>query len=85
MAIATFFNVHKDSMQDSSGSAVYSHDEYLGLSKDAANVKYHELLAAAYAAADPWTMVCIIRDDGIMTEGDLIDRRVDPEQVDPEP
>ena len=79
MAIASFFNVHKDSMQNSSGSEVYSHDEYLGLSKDAASVKYHQLLAAAYAAEDPWTMVYITRDDGVMTEGDLIDRRVDPE------
>ena len=73
-----FFNVHKDFAQE---GPIYGHEQFLGLSKDQAMSKYHQLLASAYAASDPWTHVFITRDDGVSVSGETIDRRVAPSPV----
>ena len=72
MEKATFFNVHKDFAQD---GPIYGHEEFFGLTENAARAKYHELLAAVYSANDPWTHVYVNRDDGIGVFGEVVDRR----------
>lgn len=67
-----FYSVHKDFAQE---GPIYGHEEFYGLTEDAAKAKYHELLSAAYAAADPWTNVFIKRDDGVEIFGEVVDRR----------
>lgn len=74
-----FYNVHKDFAQN---GPIYGHEEYLGLTENQALAKYHELLASAYQYNDSWVHVYIMRDDGINTYGEKIDRRIEPE---PEP
>lgn len=66
-----FYNVHKDFMQ----GAIYGHEEFLGLTDQQAKAKYHEMLATVYLYNDPWTHVYITRDDGVMTAGEVVDRR----------
>ena len=67
-----FYNVHKDFMQ---AGPTYGHEEFLGLTEQQAKAKYHEMLSTAYTYADPWTHVYITRDDGVMTFGEVVDRR----------
>ena len=76
MATASFFNVHQDTLQEDTN---FVHNEFLGMEQPAAYAKYHDLLSTAYVGKDLWTSVYILRDDGVMVEGDLIDRRVDSE------
>ena len=86
MAIASFFNVHQDTLQEGTNGQSFVHNGFFGLEQGAAYAKYHELLSAAYVGSDLWTTVYVMRDDGVMVEGDLIDRRVDPEtEPQPEP
>jgi len=66
------YTVHKDFMQ---AGPVYGHEEYFGLTEREARAKYHQLLAAAYTASDPWTHVFIAADDGRIVAGELVDRR----------
>ena len=67
-----FYNVHKDFMQD---GPIYGHEEHFGLPEQQAKAKYHEMLASVYTYNDPWTHVYITRDDGVMTFGEVVDRR----------
>lgn len=80
MVRAEFFNVHKDYAQDGTNSPVFGHSEFLGLGREAAYAKYHELLSNAYTGTDPWVFIYIESDNGVFVDGNLIDRRVEPQQ-----
>lgn len=79
MVKTPFYNVHKDFAQE---GPIYGHEEYHGLTLDAAKAKFHQMLATAYAASDPWTYCCVISDTGSMMAWEVVDRRTVPE---PEP
>lgn len=68
-----FYSVHKDFLQD---GPVYGHEEFLGLSREAAYSKFHQLLASVYASSDPWSHVFIVRDDGVFESGEVVDKRI---------
>lgn len=76
MEKAEFYVVHKDFAQD---GPIYGHEEFYGLTKDAAMAKYHQMLASAYSASDPWTHVYVENDAGVRIAWELIDRRTMPE------
>ena len=84
MTKTPFFNVHKDFAQEGQNGTIYGHEQFLGLAEDSAKAKYHQLLAAAYAASDPWTTVYIESDEGVRILWEKIDRRTVPEP-EPEP
>lgn len=67
-----FYNVHKDFMQ---AGPIYGHEEFYGMTEEAAKAKYHQMLSTVYTNNDPWTHVYITRDDGVMTFGEVVDRR----------
>ena len=71
-----FFTVHKDFAQ---AGPIYGHEEFFGLSENAAKAKYHEMLASAYNASDPWTHVFLLDDSGAVLMWEIIDRRTTPE------
>jgi len=85
MTKETFYSVHKDFAQGGADGPIYGHEEYLGLTEAQAKAKYHQLLSTAYQYNDPWTHVFITRDNGLMTEGEKIDRRTPPAPPAPEP
>lgn len=66
------YTVHKDFMQP---GPIYGHEEFYGLTEEAAKAKYHQMLSTAYSYNDPWTHVYITREDGVMTFGEVVDRR----------
>ena len=75
--MADFYNIHKDYLYDNEGTPTYAHEEFLGLEKNAAYAQYYGLLAAGYGEDNIWTNVFIVRSDGYMVEGDIIDNRTD--------
>ena len=81
MVKTPFYNVHKDFAQE---GPIYGHEEFHGLTLDAAKAKFHQLLSAAYTASDPWTYCCIISDTGVMEAWEVVDRRTVPEPEVPE-
>lgn len=76
MEKAEFYVVHKDFAQE---GPIFGHEEFYGLSHDAAYAKYHEMAGSAYRANDPWTHVYIENDSGVRLEWKVIDRRTLPE------
>lgn len=79
MLKAEFYSVHKDFAQDGQNGTIWGHEEFFGLDSDAAKTTYHQLLASAYSANDPWTHVFIENDNGARIFSELIDRRTLPE------
>ena len=71
-----FFNVHKDFAQD---GQIYGHEEFFGMSFDAAEAKYHQLCNAAFLSSDPWAHIFIMSDSGVRIEETRIDRRKTPD------
>ena len=78
MTKEVFYNVHKDFTQDGTNGPIYGHEQYLGMTEAQAKAKYHQLLSSVYQYNDPWTFVFIVRDDGMMIEGEKVDRRTPP-------
>lgn len=61
--------------EDGSRGLLYDHFDDL----NAALAKYYTVCAAAATSEIPYHAACIIRSDGIVTEGRVFDRRVTPE------
>lgn len=76
---AEFYIVHRDRYVDNEGTASFQSDHFPGLGQEAAYAKYHELLASEYSSYDPWFLVYIVRDDGIIVSADINDRRIESE------
>ena len=62
---------------DGSKGLLYDHYEDL----NAALAKYYTICAAAAVSEIPYHSAAIIRDDGIMIEGRVFDRRVNEEET----
>ena len=79
MEKTTFYTTIENQVrEDGSRGLLYDHfDDY-----DAALAKLYTILAAAAVSEIPYHSGYIIRDDGIMTDGRVFDRRTTPE---PEP
>ena len=78
MAAYFYTTVENQVRNDGSRGLLYDHfDSY-----DRALAKLYTILAAASVSEIPYHSGCIIRSDGIMTDGRVFDRRVD---VEPEP
>ena len=62
---------------DGSMGLLYDHFEDI----NEALAKYYTICAAAAVSEIPYHSAAIIRDDGIMIEGRVFDRRVDEEEI----
>ena len=80
MEKTTFYTTIENQVRPDGGKGLlYDHfDSY-----EAALAKLYTILAAAATSGIPYHSGCIIRDDGIMTDGRVFDRR-GTEAVDPE-
>lgn len=77
MIKTTFYTTVENQVRNDGGRGLlYDHFDSL----DAALAKYYTVCAAAAASGIPYHSACIIRDDGIMIEGRVFDRRVDTEE-----
>lgn len=73
----TFYTTIENQVRnDGSKGLLYDHFEDL----NAALAKYYTICAAAAISEIPYHSAAIIRDDGIMIEGRVFDRRVDHEE-----
>lgn len=72
----TFYTTIENQVRnDGSKGLLYDHfDSY-----DSALAKLYTILAAAATSEIPYHSGCIIRDDGVMTDGRVFDRRTVPE------
>lgn len=69
---AFFTTIENQVRNDGGRGLLYDHFDSL----DAALAKYYTICAAAAVSDIPYHSACIIRDDGIMIEGRVFDRRV---------
>lgn len=76
MEKVTFYTTIENQVRnDGSKGLLYDHFEDL----NATYAKYYTILAAAAVSEIPYHSACIIRDDGVMMEGKVFDRRVVPD------
>lgn len=74
MQKTTFYTTIENQVRiDGSKGLLYDHYDNL----DAALAKYYTVCAAAATSGIPYHSAAIIRDDGIMIEGRVFDRRVE--------
>lgn len=75
MEKATFYTTIENQVRsDGSKGLLYDHfDNY-----DDAIAKFFTVCAAAAKSNIPYHSACIIRDDGVMIEGRVFDRRITP-------
>lgn len=82
MTKANFYTTIENQVRtDGSMGLLYDHFEDL----NAALAKYYTICAAAAVSEIPYHSAAIIRDDGIMIEGRVFDRRVDEEKEEETP
>ena len=81
MIKTTFYTTIENQVRnDGSKGLLYDHYEDL----NAALAKYYTICAAAAISEIPYHSAAIIRDDGMLIEGRVFDRRVEP-SPEPEP
>lgn len=77
MEKTTFYTTVENQIRnDGSRGLLYDHFE----DYNEALAKLYAILAEAATSEIPYHSGCIIRDDGIMTDGRVFDRRVEPEE-----
>jgi len=77
MLKTTFYTTLENQVRnDGSMGLLYDHFEDL----NAALAKYYTVCAAAAVSEIPYHSAAILRDDGIMIEGRVFDRRIDHEE-----
>ena len=82
MLKTTFYTTLENQVRnDGSKGLLYDHFEDL----NAALAKYYTVCAAAAISEIPYHSAAILRDDGILIEGRVFDRRVDHEEEEETP
>jgi hypothetical protein len=71
---AFYTTIENQVREDGSRGLLYDHFDDL----DRALAKYYTICAAAAVSEIPYHAACILRDDGIMIEGRVFDRRSVP-------
>lgn len=72
----TFYTTIENQVRTDGGRGLlYDHFDDL----NAALAKYYTICAAAAVSEIPYHAACILRDDGVMIEGRVFDRRTEPE------